>query len=160
MHSVLAAGSLEIARRAGMTEPATAEVDADPNEIVLVSHQIDVVIAGTDRAELPNGLLPVCFHVGFAPGVGVVEKLMPNALVVRAADPERDHLAHIGEDVGDLVLDLAETSIEAHGHISTADIETDAGNADLLLVSDDAANGLGIAEVPVRADDASDAIAD
>ena len=80
--------SLEVARGAGVAEAAAAEVHADPDEAVLVAHQIDIVVAGADGAELGDRLLPIGLHVGLAPCVGVVEQLVLDALVVGAADAE------------------------------------------------------------------------
>src|SRR5262249_20114714 len=49
---VRAADEVEVVSRALMAEPARAEVDADPHVAVLVLEQVDVVVAGADRAEL------------------------------------------------------------------------------------------------------------
>ena len=57
-------------------------------------------------------------------------------------------------------MDRREGRIKTHGHIAAADVETDAGNADLLLIGDDAADRLCIAKVAVRANDAGHDIAD
>src|SRR6201999_4599124 len=40
------------------------------------------------------------------------------------------------------------------------DVEPDAGNADLLLISDDGADRLRVAEVAIRAQDAGDGVTD
>ena len=47
----------EEARRGLVAEPARAEVDADPDPALLVLHQVHVVVAGADRAELRLGQL-------------------------------------------------------------------------------------------------------
>ncbi|CCE07269.1 hypothetical protein BRAS3843_2020030 [Bradyrhizobium sp. STM 3843] len=143
-----------------MAETTAAEMHADPDEAGLIAHQIDIVVARTHRAELSDGLLPVLAHVGLAPGIGVVEQLMLDALCILAADAEGDHLGDILGDRTDLVLDLTELSIETHGHVAAADVEADAGDADLLLIGDHAADRLGIAEMAVGADHAGHGVAD
>ena len=59
-----------------------------------------------------------------------------------------------------LLCDLAERRVEAHRHVAAADVEADAGDADLLLVGDHAADRLRIAEMAVGADHAGDDVAD
>ena len=50
--------------------------------------------------------------------------------------------------------------VQAHRHVAAADVEADAGDADLALVGDDAADRLGVAQVTVGADHAGHGIAD
>jgi len=45
----------EEAGRGFVAEPARAEVDADPDTVLLVGEQVDVVVAGADRPELLGG---------------------------------------------------------------------------------------------------------
>ena len=56
-------------------------------------------------------------------------------------------------------LDRFVRHVEAHGHVAAADVEADAGDADLLFVGDHATDRLCIAEVSVRADDAGHDVA-
>jgi hypothetical protein len=51
-------------------------------------------------------------------------------------------------------------SIAENRHVAAADVEADARDADLLLVGDDSADRLRVAEVTVGADDAGDDVAD
>src|SRR5882672_1141622 len=160
IHAVLAAGSLQVACRAGVTQPATAEVDADPDVPGLVAHEVDVVVSRSDGAELRHRLLPVLAHVRFTPSVAVVEQFMLDALVVRPADAKGNDLLHVPDDLSDTCLDRSERCVEPHGHVAAADIEPDARDADLFLVGDHAADWLRIAEVAVSADDAGDDVTD
>ncbi len=125
VHAVLPAGGLEIAGRAGMTEAAAAEVDADPDVPGLVAHEVDVVVSGSDGAELRHRLLPVLAHVRLTPSVAVVEQFMLDALVVRPADAKGNDLLHVPDDLPYPTLDRAEGGIEPHGHVAAADIEPD-----------------------------------
>lgn len=142
-----------------MTEAAAAEVHADPNEAFLVAHEVDVVIAGPDRAELAASLLLVGGHVRRIPRLIVIEQVVLNALVVHATDAERDHLGDLPRQVGNVALDLAKGNVETNRHVAKADVESDAGNAYLLLIRNDAADRLGITEVTVGADHAGDDVA-
>src|SRR5258708_1640430 len=123
VHAVLAAGGLEIASRARMAEPAAAEVDADPDVPGLVAHEVDVVVSGSDGAELRHRLLPVLAHVRLTPSVGVVEQFMLDALVVRPADAKGNDLLHVPDDLTYPTLDRAEGGIKPHGHVAATDIE-------------------------------------
>jgi hypothetical protein len=53
---------------------------ADPHEACFVSHQVDVMVARANRTKLTCGLLAISLHVGFAPSIGIVEKLVLGAL--------------------------------------------------------------------------------
>ena len=76
VHAVLAAGGLQVAGRARMAEAARAEMDADPDQPLLVAQQVDIVVARADRAELRRRLRPIVLAVRHAPGFGIVEQLM------------------------------------------------------------------------------------
>ena len=58
-----------------------------------------------------------------------------------------------------LVLDSSKRRVQPHGHVSTTDVETNAGDADLAFVGDDAANWLRIPKVPIGADHAGNDVA-
>jgi len=146
IHAILAARSLEVAGRTGVTKAAAAEVNADPDKAVFIAHQVDVMVAGSDGAELRDGLLPIRPHVGFAPGIIVVEQLVFGPLLVGAPNAKGNGLVHVLDDHADIAFDLAERRIEAYGHVATADVEPNAGNADLLFICDYAANRLGCPE--------------
>ncbi len=142
-----------------MPEPAAAKVYADPDEALLVRHQVDVVVAGADRAELGRGLLAVVLHASGFPGLAVVEQVMLDALVIRSADAERDGSGDVLGDWQHLVLDVIEARIEPHRHVAATDVEANAGDADLPFVGDDAADRLGVAEMPIRTQHACDGVA-
>ena len=160
VHAVLATRGLEVARGAGVAKPAAAEMDADPDKAILVAHQVNIVVARTDGAELAHRLLAIALHVGFAPGVGVVEQFGLYPLVIGAPNAERDDFRHVADDIAQLVLDRGERRIKPNRHVAAAYVKADAGNADLLLIGDDAADRLGIAEVAVGADHAGHDVAD
>ncbi len=56
--------------------------------------------------------------------------------------------------------DLGELDVEARGHVAATDVEADAGDTDLFVVGDDAADRLGVAEMPIGADHAVLDVAD
>jgi len=78
-----------------------------------------------DGAELGAGLLPIGFHVGFAPSVGVIEQLMLDAFLVLPADTERNGPRHISDDGPDLVGERRERRIEAHRHVAAASVRAE-----------------------------------
>src|SRR5262249_52321507 len=160
VHTVLAAGRLEVARGAGVPEATAAEMHTDPDEAVLVAPQVGIVGAPAPRAELACCLLTIGLHVGLAPCVGVVEQCVLDTLVVAAAEPERDGLRDVLDDRSNAIGYGRKRHVEPHGHVAATDIEANAGDADLLLVSDYAADRLGIAEMSIGADDAGDGVAD
>ena len=133
---------------------------ADPDEARLVAHQVHVVVAGSDRAKLGHRLLAILPHVGLAPGVGVIEQRMLHAFVVVAAEAERDDALHVLEDQRHRAGDGLVRRVQPHRHVAAADVEADAGDADLLLVGDHAADRLRVAEMAVGADHAGDGVAD
>src|SRR5262245_29706077 len=57
--AAFAAGCFEIPGRARVPESAATEMNADPDEAILVAQEIDVVIPGPDRAELRRRLLAI-----------------------------------------------------------------------------------------------------
>src|SRR5262249_14309394 len=62
--------------------------------------------------------------------------------------------------VPNAVLDRIKRRIETDGHVPAADVETNAGYADLLLVGNDATDRLCVTEMAIGADDAGDDVAD
>ena len=61
IHSVLAAGCFQEMRRRLVAEPARTEMHADPDAILLICKNIDVMISAADRAELLRGALTLNF---------------------------------------------------------------------------------------------------
>src|SRR5262245_63600635 len=57
--AAFAAGRFEIPRRARVPEPAATEMNANPDEAILIAQEIDVVIARPDGAELRRRLLAI-----------------------------------------------------------------------------------------------------
>lgn len=51
-HSILGSGGLEEPRRDAMAEAARAKVHADPDVVLLVDEDVDVVVSATDGSEL------------------------------------------------------------------------------------------------------------
>ena len=125
---------------------------ADPEAALLVLHQVDVVVAGADRAELLLGELrelALRLEVGLA---NSVEHGMIGALLRRHAHAERDpadDLAHHGLD-----LDFGRLQIRPHGLVAAPDVVADARRRDVPLVGDAAADRLAVARVVVGAEDA------
>src|ERR1700726_4302879 len=133
---------------------------SDPDEAIFVPHQVDVMVARSDRAELGGGFLAVVSHVGFPPRIAVVKNFMLDSLFVDAPDTERNDLADIGQNRRNAIFDVDKRRIEPDGHIAATDVEANARDADLLLVGDDATNRLRIAEMTIGANDALNRVAD
>src|SRR5262249_23433053 len=57
--AAFAASRFEIPGRARVPEPAATEMNADPDETILITQEIDVVIPGPDGAELRRRLLAI-----------------------------------------------------------------------------------------------------
>src|SRR5262249_40492083 len=155
-----AAGRFEIPGRARVPESAATEMNADPDEAILIAQEIDVVIPGSDGAELRRRLLAIWFHVRCRPGFGIVEELVVDLLFVGATDAKRNRAGHVVDNFANAVLDRVKGRIETDGHVSAADVEANAGNADLLLVGNDATDRLCVTEMAIGAHDAGDDVAD
>src|SRR5215469_16560149 len=69
-------------------EATAAEMHADPNKAVLIEHQIDIVVAGPNGAELSPRLVLVVSHTRRQPCPIVIEQFVIDALGVLAADAE------------------------------------------------------------------------
>src|SRR5436309_6268267 len=85
---------------------------------------------------------------------------MFDALRIAAADTERDHARDVADDLADALLNCRKRRVEAYRHVAAADVEADAGNADLAFIGDHASDRLRIAEMPVGADRAGDHVPD
>jgi hypothetical protein len=85
---------------------------------------------------------------------------MVDALRIRPADSEADLPSDIIEDGVDPRLDLCRRRVEAHRHVSAGNVEADAADRDVLLISDNAADWMRIAEMAVGAEHAGDSAAD
>jgi hypothetical protein len=129
-------------------------VDADPDDAFLVLHQVDVVVAGADGAELRRrqvGEAALRREVGRA---NLLEHLMVRALCRRHAHAERDaprDLAHHALDASERV-EVCAGQLGARGLVPAADVVADAGGGDVALVGHRAADRLGVAGVMVGAE--------
>ena len=139
-----------------MAEAARAEVDADPDAAVLVLHQVDVVVARADGAELRLRQLR---ELALRREVGVadpVEHRVVGALLRRHAHAERDparDLAHDPLDAAERV-EIGSRQLRARGLVAAADVVADARGRDVALVGDAAADRLAVARVVVGAEHA------
>ena len=94
VHAVSCAAFLERPRGDAVAEPAASEMGADPDAVLLVGEDVDVVVARADGAELGGRLVAQLQVLDRRPG-RVVEQLVVDALRVLAADAEADR----GHDV-------------------------------------------------------------
>ncbi len=95
-----------------------------------------------------------------APRVLVVEEIVRHALVVRAPDAERNRRRNLTRKVNRSALHRSKRDIQPNGHVPAPDVESDAGNADLLVIGNHTADRLRVAEMAIGANDAGDSIAD
>ena len=146
----------EKAGRRLVAEAARAEVNADPDAVVLVRHQVDVVVARADRAELrlrDLRELPLGREVGAA---DPVEHRVVRALLRRDAHAERDparDLAHQRLDAAER-LEVVPLQIGADGLVAAADVVAHARRRHIALVGDAAADRLAVAGVVIGAENA------
>ena len=94
------------------------------------------------------------------PGLGIVEELVVDLLFVGATDAKRNRARHVPDDCANAVLDRVKRRIETDGHVPAANVEANAGNADLFLVGNDATDRLRVTEMAIGADHAGDDVAD
>jgi hypothetical protein len=146
----------EEARRGPVAEAAGAEVDADPDEALLILHQVDVVVAGANGAQLRlRQLRELALGREFR-ATDPVEHRVVGLLLGRDAhaegDPPRD-LAHQALDAAESVQ-IGARELRPGRLVAAADVVADARGRDVALVRDAAADRLGIARVVVGAEDA------
>ena len=79
---------------------------------------------------------------------------------VALTDAEADRPADIVEDGLGARRDVGITRIEPDRHVAAGDVEADTADGDVLLVGDHAADGVGVAEVAVGAQNAFHRAAD
>src|SRR5262249_19107057 len=89
-------------------------------------------------------------------GFGIVEELVVDLLFVGATDTKRNRARHVLDDRANAVLDRVKRRIETDGHVPAADVEANAGNADLLLVGNDATDRLCVTAMAIGGDDVAD----
>ena len=154
--AVLAARRLDEGGGGLVTEAARTEMHTDPDQTFLVLEQIDVVVAGTDGAELvARHALEVLDRLDFLPERAVEQRVI-DLFRIAAAKPETDVGGDLVEDRPDAVRDALLGHVELHRHVAASDVETDARHRDVLFICNDATNRLRIAEMAVRAQHAAD----
>ncbi len=154
--AVGAAGELDERGRGLVAEAARAEMHADPDQPVLVGEQIDIVVARADGAELvARHLLEPARDLALLPQ-RIVEHRVLDLFRIGAADAEADAAGDLRHQFADAIGDRRLPDIELHRHVAARDVEADAAHRDVLLVGDDAADRLGIAEMAVGAQHAAD----
>ncbi len=145
----------EEAGRHGVAEAAAAEVDADPDGVVLVGENVDVMIAAADGTELRArlGAQPFARMSGHRFPRRALEQRMIHGGVVRpilAPHAERDASLDL---VGDRRKLLGEggrvLQIGADRGVAAGDVETDTNHGDLLVVGGDTADRHHVAEMAV-----------
>ena len=146
---VRCAGLAQEPCRGLVTEAAAAEVDADPDAVILVDEQVDVVVARADGTELLARHLLERRDGLQLPGV-VVEQFVVDVFLVAAADAEGERLEDVVHDRGDLGAHLVGVRVETHGLVTAGDVIADARGRDVLAVGDYAADRHRVPEVVVR----------
>ncbi len=136
-------------------------MDADPDQALLVLHQVDVVVARADRAQLrlrQLDQLPLRREVGVA---DLVQHRMVDPLGRRHAHAERDpacDLAHQHVDAAQRV-EVGPRQVRASGLVAAADVVADTRRGHVALVGDAAADRLAVARVMVGAEHAEVGVA-
>ncbi len=147
--AILAAAEFKEFGRGLVTQTTRTEVHADPDPAVLILEQVDIVVAGPDRPELiaRHGLQVLDLR-NLVPD-RALEQRMIDLLVIAAANAKADMPGDVGQDRALVGGDLVQPDIQLHRHVAAADVESDAADGDMLLIGDDAADRLRIAEMPV-----------
>src|SRR5215470_16808107 len=89
-----------------------------------------------------------------------VEDFVIDRLRVGAAEPEAHLLGDVVGDNWHALADVLVLEVDPRRHVAAADVEADARDRDMLLVGDDAADRLRIAEMAVSAEHAARNAAD
>jgi hypothetical protein len=131
-----------------VAEAAAAEVDADPNPVLLVGEDVDVVVARADGAELARGLVAQVQVLDDRPR-RVVEQVVVYTLRVLAADAEADGANDVVHDPADAGARDVARHVDQDGLVAASDVVADTGRRDGVLVRDHAADGNGVALVVV-----------
>src|SRR5579872_5535704 len=124
----------------------------DPDTVLLVGEDIDVMIPATDRPELI-----LCHPLQRASCVQIPARVVPlenrllaNRLLVVASHPETDCRKYLVHDSRDVLADVRCGSIQSHGFVTAGNVEADARGRDGVFVRNDAADGHCIAFVTIR----------
>ncbi len=124
---------------------------ADPEKTFLVLEQVDVMIARSHGAELVARHGFQAFDARRSPRRVSLEQRVLDLLGVGPAQPEADVARNILGDRADAILDLGLAHVEARGEVAAADVEAYAGDRDVVLVGDHAADRVRVAEMGVGA---------
>ena len=139
-----------------MAEATRPEVDADPDAAILVLHEVDVVVARADRAELRLGQLN---QLALRREIGRADRLehrVVGALLSGNAHAERDpprDLAHDRLDAAERV-EIRPRQVGLRGLVAAADVVAHARRRHVALVGDTAADRLRVTHVVVGAEHA------
>ena len=146
----------------GVSEAATAKVDADPDPVRLVGEHVHVVIAASHGSELSASLPEQVFPVlcgNRLPCFIIEQRMIYGGVVslVGPADPEAHRTVDL---VGDLVQPCLElralgsegrqVKIGPDGCVSARDIEPDTDHRDLVPVGGHATDRHHVTQVAVR----------
>jgi len=150
-HAVGGARRLEEPGGDAVAEATRAEVDANPDAILLVDEEVDVVVAAADGAELRVGLvLQGLGGFGGPAFVGVDDKGRVRVVLgVAPADAEGERVPDVVHDAVDVLANLGGGDVETHGLVAAGDVEADGGGRDAGLGRDDAADRDAVAEMSV-----------
>ena len=150
IHPVLGARGLQEPRRRLVPEPTRPEVNANPDASNLILKDVDIVIPGSNGAEL----LPRHFLQRLACGdtpSWIVEQIMVNTLiVVFPADTKTNRPPDVIHDRRDVGLDIICTSVRQDRLVPTSDIEANTAGRDGVYVRDHSADRHSITFVMVR----------
>jgi hypothetical protein len=124
-------------------KPREPKVDADPEEAVLVFHEVDVVVARADRAELRRGRLgelPLRREVRVPDSV---EHRVIGPLGRRNAHAERDPSRDLAHQLLDAAkgVEVRSGQVRSGGLVPASNIEADSLRRDVALVGDPAPIG-------------------
>ena len=140
-----------------MAEATRAEVDADPDPALLVLHQVDVVVARADRAELRRrqlGELSLRHELGLA---DLLQHRVVDPLLGRTRPCRTRSGAMISRMIDSTPPSASRSrcvSSVRSGLVAAADVVADARRRHVALVGDATADRLAVAGVVVGAEHA------
>src|SRR6516162_219648 len=122
---------------------------------LLVLEQVHLVVARSDGAELvARHLLEVADRLDLLPERAVEQRVI-DLLGIAAAETEADIGSDLVDQRTDAIRDRGLRHVELDRHVAAGGVEADTAHGNVLLVGDDAADRLRIAEVAVRTEDAT-----
>ena len=125
-------------------------MDPDPDPAAFVLHQVDVVVAGSNGAELVGGVLGELALRLEISRCDLVEHRVIGALG-RGRPSERDPARDLAHDPLDPAerLEVSPGELGARRLVAAADVVSDAGRRDVALVGDRAADRLAVPRVVI-----------